>query len=371
MTKEDTELAEYQRLVLSVRDYAIFMLDPTGHVLSWNSGAQYLKGYRPEEIIGRHFSTFYTAADRERDHPAHELEVAVAEGRYEEEGWRVRKDGSQFWASVTITAVRDDDGRLTGFAKVTRDLTERKVAEDALKEAVEQLRRSNAELDRFASVAAHDMMDPLRTMSGFAEVLVETDPTPEERLQYAQHILDSGLRLSGMLQGLLAYARSGTPPAAGETAVVADTLDQVREDLAASLAERRAQVTADVPPDAVVAASGHDLRAMLQNLVSNALKFGDPATPTVRITAQREGAVWRIAVEDNGRGIAAADQATIFNAFRRAAGSSRHTGYGLGLAICERLVERRGGEIGVESAAGEGSRFWFTLPTPAAASQAH
>jgi PAS domain S-box-containing protein len=363
-------LAEYQRLVLSVRDYAIFMLDPTGHIRSWNAGAQFLKGYRPEEIIGRHFSTFYTDVDRARDHPANELEIATREGRYEEEGWRVRKDGSQFWASVTITAVRDDDGRLTGFAKVTRDLTERKAAEDALQGAVEQLRRSNAELDRFASVAAHDMMDPLRTISGFAEVLVETDPSPEQRLEYAQHILDSGLRLSGMLQGLLAYARSGTPPAAGETAVVADTLDQVRGDLAVAIAERRAQVTADVPPEAVVAASGHDLRAMLQNLVSNALKFGDSSTPTVRITAQREEPAWRITVEDNGRGIAAQDQAAIFSAFRRAAGSSRQTGYGLGLAICQRLVERRGGEIGVDSAPGQGSRFWFTLPTPAGARQA-
>jgi PAS domain S-box-containing protein len=363
------ELAEYQRLVLSVRDYAIFMLDSTGHILSWNPGAQALKGYRPEEIIGRHFSTFYTPADRARDHPAHELEIATAEGRYEEEGWRVRKDGTQFWANVTITAVRDEAGALTGFAKVTRDLTERKVAEDALQDAVEQLRRSNAELDRFASVAAHDMMDPLRTISGFAEVLVETELSPEQRLEYAQHILDSGLRLSGMLQGLLAYARSGTPPAAGETTVVRDALDQVRDDLAAAIAERRARVTTDVPAEAVVAASEHDLRAVLQNLVSNALKFGAPSAPTVHITARREDASWRIAVADNGEGIPVADQVGIFSAFRRAAGSTGQSGYGLGLAICHRLVERRGGEIGVESTPGQGSRFYFTVPTPAAANR--
>jgi signal transduction histidine kinase len=220
-------------------------------------------------------------------------------------------------------------------------------------------------------VAAHDMMDPLRTISGFAEVLVETDPTPEERREYTGHILDSSLRLSGMLQGLLSYARSGTAPTAGDTAVVTDTIDQVREDLAGRIAERGAHVVADVPQDAVVAMNGHDLRATLQNLVSNALKFGDPSAPTVRITAHREDAVWRIAVEDNGRGIAEEDQERIFNAFRRAAGSSGQSGYGLGLAICQRLVERRGGQIGVESAPGRGSRFWFTLPTPAAGKQAH
>ena len=355
-------LAEYQRLVLSVRDYAIFMLDPTGCIRSWNPGAQALKGYAPEEIIGRHFSTFYTDADRARDHPAHELEVATCEGSYEEEGWRIRKDGSRFWASVTITAVRDEEGRLTGFAKVTRDLTERKASEDALREAVEQLRHSNAELDRFASVAAHDMMDPLRTVSGFAEVLVKTDPAPEQAREYAQHILDSSLRLSGMLQGLLAYARSGTAPAAGGTAVVADVVGQVREDLAATIAERHAQVVTDLPPVAVVAANAHDLRALLQNLVSNALKFGDPAAPAIRIGAGREGSLWRIVVADNGRGVAEEDQGDIFDAFRRAPASTPQSGYGLGLAICQRLVERSGGRIGVESAPGGGSRFWFTLP---------
>ncbi len=183
------QLAEFRRLVSSVRDYAIFMLDPAGHIRSWNAGAQHLKGYEPEEIIGRHFSTFYTAEDRERRHPEHELEIAVREGRYEEEGWRLRKDGSAFWASVTITAVRDESGRLTGFAKVTRDLTERRRNEQALQKAVEELRLSNAELDRFASIAAHDMTDPLRTISGFAEVLLEGDPTAEEAQEYTQHIL--------------------------------------------------------------------------------------------------------------------------------------------------------------------------------------
>jgi len=128
---------EFRRLVSSVRDYAIFMLDPAGHILSWNIGAQHLKGYEPEEISSRHFSVFYTAEDRARDHPAHELEIAGREGRYEEEGWRIRKDGSRFWASVTITAIRDETGRLTGFAKVTRDLTERKRGEEALRAAVE------------------------------------------------------------------------------------------------------------------------------------------------------------------------------------------------------------------------------------------
>ena len=209
--EDTTELAEYQRLVLSVRDYAIFMLDPTGHVLSWNSGAQYLKGYRPEEIIGRHFSTFYTAADRERDHPAHELEVAVAEGRYQEEGWRVRKDGTQFWANITSPRVRDDHRAWPGSPRspATSPSARRPRRRSS---AVEQLRGANEELDRFASVAAHDMTTRCAPCRASPRSW-SSRPAARAGPQFARHILDSGLRLSRMLQGLLAYARSGAPPA--------------------------------------------------------------------------------------------------------------------------------------------------------------
>jgi len=353
------QLIEFRRLVLSVRDYAIFLLDPGGHILSWNMGAQHLKGYQAEEIIGRHFSTFYTAEDRARDHPAHELEIAVRDGRYEEEGWRIRKDGSRFWASVTITAIRDEDGRLTGFAKVTRDLTERKRSEEALRMAVEQLRVANEELDRFASVAAHDMTDPLRTISGFAELLVETDVSTDEGREYAQHILDSSLRLTAMLRDLLAYARAGRSGGGEALADVAAAVRQVRDDLAAAIGDRGARVDIEVPDDARVRIDPNDLRTILQNLVSNAVKFGRADAPVVAIDAEREDDDWRIEVRDNGAGIAPEHQERIFEAFERATRSG--AGYGLGLAICQRLVERHGGRIGVESPPGGGTRFWFTL----------
>jgi PAS domain S-box-containing protein len=357
----EQELSEYQRLVLSVRDYAIFMLDADGHVLSWNAGAQHLKGYTPKEIIGRHFSTFYTPDDLERDHPAHELEIAVREGRYEEEGWRVRKDGSRFWASVTITTIHDDAGGVRGFAKVTRDLTERKRNEEELHAAVEQLREANAELDRFASVAAHDMTDPLRTISGFAEVIVETEPPAEETRKYAQHILDSSLRLAAMLQGLLAYARAGRSPSRTEAVDVATAVGQVQADLAGAIGEGRAQVVVDVPAGAQVCVDPNDLRVILQNLVANGVKFGAAAQPVVTVAGERSGGEWCISVMDNGGGIAPEDQERVFAAFERAPGIGR-SGYGLGLAICQRLVDRHGGRIGVESKPPAGTRFWFTLP---------
>jgi PAS domain S-box-containing protein len=356
------ELTEFRRLVSSVRDYAIFMLDPAGHIMSWNAGARQLKGYEPEEIIGRHFSTFYTTEDRARNHPAFELEVAIREGRYEEEGWRIRKDGSTFWASVTITAIRDDEGRLTGFAKVTRDLTERKRSEDALQQAVEDLRAANEELDRFASVAAHDMTDPLRTISGFAEVLVETDPSPEEREEYTRHILDSSLRLSAMLQGLLAYARAGKDVTPGQPVELAAVLDQVHDDLAVSIRTGNAELRIDLPPGAAVVAAPNDLRIVLQNLISNAIKFGDPQAPVVTVSAAPDGDSWVVTVRDNGQGIAAEHQARVFGAFERGPGAGARGGYGLGLAICRRLIERQGGTIGIDSEPGAGAGIWFDLP---------
>jgi PAS domain S-box-containing protein len=360
--EHEVQLDEFRRLVSGVRDYAIFMLDPDGNILTWNAGAEHLKGYAPEEIIGRHFSTFYTQPDRDRDHPAHELEVAIREGRYEEEGWRVRKDGTTFWASVTITAIHNDDGRLAGFAKVTRDLTERKLAEDALQAAIEDLRRANEELDRFASVAAHDMTDPLRTISGFAEILLESPLTPEEVSEYTQHILDSSLRMSAMLDGLLTYARAGRPAAIGESVGVAEVAAQVEADLAHLIARRDARLEMAVPPQASVLADPDDLRLILQNLISNALKFGDLEAPVVELAARPAGdGGWEISVEDNGSGIAEQDRERIFNAFQRAQTGHGEVGYGLGLAICNRLVVRHGGALECVSEPGHGARFSFKL----------
>jgi PAS domain S-box-containing protein len=355
------QLEDYRRLVSSVRDYAIFRLDAGGYIRSWNAGAQRLKGYTPDEAIGRHFSMFYSQEDRDRAHPAEELEIATREGSYEEEGWRYRKDGTTFWASVTITAIRDGAGALTGFAKVTRDLTARREAEQALQHAVEELRATNAELDRFAAVAAHDLTDPLRTISGFAEVLERRDLPPTER-GYAAHIKSSSLRLTQMLRDLLTYARAGQSPTALEPVALAQAAAHVLEDLAGPIAERGAEVSVAIPAGAAVLATAGDVRLVLQNLVANAVKFADAQRPVVTIVARAGDHGWRVSVQDNGAGVPEAARERIFRAFERAQTDERGAGYGLGLAICERIVERHGGAIGLEPAQPHGSRFWFALP---------
>ena len=357
------ELEQFRRLVLGVRDYAIFLLEPGGQVASWNAGAEQLKGYEAEEIIGRHFSVFYTQEDRDRNHPGHELEIAAADGRYEEEGWRVRKDGSRFWANVTITSLHDDAGDLVGFAKITRDLTVRREAEEAQRLATEELGRVNEELDRFASVAAHDLNDPLRTVSGFAELLAHEELSPTAR-EYVEHIRAISERMSRLLTGLLDFARSGQTPDDAQSVAVEPAVRRVVEGLRSSIVERAAEIVVDVPAEAEVCAAPGDVELILQNLIANGLKFGAPETPTVRIGASREGDGWRVTVGDDGVGIAPEDRGRIFAPFERAHAKLSRGGTGLGLAICERLVQRHGGSIGVESEPGQGSTFWVLLPAP-------
>ena len=202
----------YQLMVESVRDYAIFMLDPNGHVASWNRGAQRIKGYTADEIIGRHFSAFYTPEDITSRKPARELKIATREGRFEEEGVRVRKDGSTFWANVVITAVRDDEKNLVGFAKVTRDLTERRAAQEkAIADArrVAQAEAANTTKSEFLAAMSHELRTPLNAIGGYVELLNLGigGPTTAEQQEYLGRIRKSQQHLLGIISDLLNFSR--------------------------------------------------------------------------------------------------------------------------------------------------------------------
>jgi PAS domain S-box-containing protein len=357
------QLSQLNRFVSSVRDYAIFMLDPGGHITTWNAGAAHLKGYAAEEIVGRHFSTFYSDEDRARGHPEEELAIASRDGRYEEEGWRFRKDGSRFWASVTITAVRDDQGELVGFAKVTRDLTNRRRAEERIRATQQELERMNDELKRFAAVAAHDLREPLATAAGLAQLVAAREGAALSELGRRQ--LDLAFQsLAGMqqlIEDLLSYASLDSAGGPLVPVRLGAVLGPVIRGLDAVIAERGARVESDIPDEATVLADTSGVHMLLQNLLSNALKYGGAQDPTVSISARLQDGGWRLTVADNGAGISLEDQERIFAAFERLPQAGSVRGTGLGLAICKRVVDRAGGEMGVDSAPGDGSRFWVWL----------
>ena len=210
--KTDADPTDFRLLVESVKDYAIFMLDVTGHVRSWNLGAERIKGYRAEQIIGRHFSVFYPSDVAATGKCQLELEVASREGRFEEEGWRVRQDGSRFWANVTITALRNPEGELIGFAKVTQDLSQRRAAEEAARTlaaeraALAERERTQSFQERFLAILGHDLRNPLASLDMGVGVIKQrtTDPTT---LRLLERMGASSQRMSRMIEQILDLTR--------------------------------------------------------------------------------------------------------------------------------------------------------------------
>src|SRR2546423_759894 len=253
----------FRLLVETVRDYAIFMLDGAGRVLTWNAGAQRLKGYRAEEIIGTHFACFYPADAVEAGKPARLLALAARDGRVEDEGWRVRQDGSRFWANAIITALRDPDGALIGFGKVTRDLTTRRRTE-------EQLSQSNSELERFSYSVSHDLRAPLRAINGYAQAVLEDyaaalDP---EGQRFLAIIRDSAKRGGELIDALLNFSRLRRQTLAVEPVDLTELARAVVEELRKAADPEGTDLIVDPLPPA--RGDRTLLRQVLTNLIGNA-----------------------------------------------------------------------------------------------------
>jgi PAS domain S-box-containing protein len=361
----------YKVLVDAVRDYAIFALDPTGHVVTWNTGAQRIKGYEASEIIGRHFSVFYPPEKIAEGFPQHELEVAAREGRFEDEGWRIRKDGSRFWANVVITAARDVDGRLLGFAKVTRDLTERHEAEQharANERRAAEAEAANRAKDEFLTVMSHELRTPLNAIGGYAELLALGlgGPVTEEQLDYVDRIRRSQQHLLGIINDLLNYTRVdagqvgydiGPISLAEVTAAVLPMIEL--QATGRGVALLRGTCGAEV----VARADRAKVEQVLLNLLSNAVKFTG-AGGRVTVSCAAAGGVVTLAVEDTGVGVPADRLEAIFEPFVQLGRTltTSHEGTGLGLAISRDLARAMGGDLSVESEVGVGSTFTLTLP---------
>ncbi|HEY3187661.1 MAG TPA: ATP-binding protein, partial [Solirubrobacteraceae bacterium] len=274
--------------------------------------------------------------------------------------------GSHFWANVVITSLRNDEGVLVGYAKITRDLTERREAE-------QHLRATNVELERFAVAVAHDLTEPLHTIVGLADLTARRldDRLDDESREYLDHIRGGARRLRRLLDALLEYSRTSQREMLSEPVSTGEAVRHVVNGLAARIAEAQATVDFDADALPVVQADPAMLELVLQNLISNALKFRGDEPPRVTITAHQhedQDDMCCLVVSDNGIGIAPAHRDAIFDLFQRLQPADEYPGTGTGLALVKRIVERHGGEIGVDSKVDEGSRFWFTLPAAGASS---
>ena len=361
----------FRVLVQGVKDYAIFMLDPRGRVASWNEGAQRINGYTAEEIIGRHFSAFYPAADVAAGKTKMELTVAAAEGTYEEEGWRVRKDGTCFWASVLITALRAANGELIGYAKVTRDLTERRAAQErAIADArrIAEVETASRTKSEFLAAMSHELRTPINATLGYMD-LVDAEvagPVSDQQREYITRARNSQQHLLRIINDLLNYSRVEAGQVEYEMkpvdlhTVVETVLPMVEPQAWA----KGLVVTHGPCPGGVVALTDRrHAEQIVLNLLSNAVKFTPGGGRVTAGCGFADGKVV-VTVTDTGPGIAEEFQKSIFQPFVQLGRSltSGHEGTGLGLAISRDLARALSGDLTLRSEPGEGATFTLHLP---------
>jgi PAS domain S-box-containing protein len=361
----------YQLMVEAVRDYAIFMLDPHGHVASWNRGAERIKGYTADEIIGQHFSVFYPRSAVERQHPQYELEVAARLGRFEEESVRIRKDGSQFWANVVITAVRDDDGSLVGFAKVTRDLTERRNAEmRAIADArrVAEAEAANVAKSEFLAAMSHELRTPLNAIGGYTDLLSLglAGTVTAKQVEYIERIRRSQQHLMGVITDLLNFSKIEGGHLTYDIAPIslAHAIEAIGPLVEPQARKKGVTLQIDSANHTCIAIGDRaKVDQILLNLLTNAVKF-TPASGSVRVRCRMTDTASAIDVIDTGVGIPQDKQERIFEPFVQLGRSlsSAHEGVGLGLAISRDLARAMDGDLTVVSTPGSGSTFTLTLP---------
>ncbi len=355
----------FRLLVQGVRDYAIYMLGADGQVTSWNVGAELIKGYKADEIVGHNFSRFYTEEDRARGEPARALAIALSKGKYESEARRVRKDGTLFWAHVVIDPIHDESGEHIGFAKITRDVTARREADFALQDLQSELAhvRRVSEISTLATSLAHELNQPLTAIANYAEGarMLLDGFTHDEAVS----------KLSGMLEASAAQAlRAGKIVRSlrefmsrGRTAYSSENLQQlITEANALALVgtrEHGIEVEIDLDPKAEqVLADRIQIQQVLVNLIRNGIDamIGSPRR-RLRIGSQREGDCVRVFVEDSGSGIDETVAARLFQPFS----TSKQSGMGVGLSICRTIIEAHRGKIWFEPVPSGGTIFSFTL----------
>jgi len=357
-------------MIDEVEDYAILMLDRNGIILNWNKGAEKIKGYKEADIVGRHFRVLYRPEDREAGLPEQLIGHAAKHGKAIHEGWRMKKDGTFFWASTVITALHGNNGELIGFSKVTRDLTERKQTEDKLLRYARQLEAQNQELRQFAYAAAHDMKEPLRKIQLYYSAILERKDEPALSTAtklYLERSADAATRMQQLIDDLLLYSRVA---GSAENLEPVD-LNKMWKEACGEFHETIEQLGATVQTARLPTVKGvpFQLRQLFLNLLSNSLKYRDSTRPphievaatTVRLPekADARDGQWfeRIDIRDNGIGFDPAQSKKIFNVFERLHTRDQYNGTGIGLSICKKIMENCRGFIQATATPGQGATF--------------
>lgn len=348
----------FRLLVEGVKDYAIFALDPSGRIISWNAGARHIKGYEANEIIGHHFSRFYPEDAIRAGWPQTELDQATRLGRFEDEGWRIRKDGTRFWANVVITALHLPTGELSGFAKVTRDLTDRKRSE--------RFEADAREMGEFVAMLGHELRNPLSPIRTAADFALQNLDKPERLRPVIEIIQRQSGHMAALVDDLLDVSRitRGLIRIERRRLWIHDVLERAVEILAPAIAQKGHALTVDSGHRALVRGDMVRLTQVMVNLIGNACKYTmDHGRINVLVDVRPDEVA--IVVEDSGIGIRPELLPRMFDLFtqdQRALHRSEG-GLGIGLSIAKRLVEMHGGTIGAYSEGpGCGSRFTVVLP---------
>ncbi|MFY0481631.1 sensor histidine kinase [Flavobacterium sp. PLA-1-15] len=370
LTVEDSE-DRYHKMIDEVQDYAILLMDKDGYIQNWNKGAQNIKGYREEEIIGKNFRVFYLKEDQESKLPEKLIEQATRTGKANHEGWRVRKDGTTFWGNIVITALHDKEHNIIGFSKVTRDLTERKIADDQLRYYAQSIESQNQQLEQFAYIASHDLQEPLRKIRVFASILEDNIDNITVVKNNIDKINIAATRMSALITDILKYSQLSQLDMHFQETDLNETLNSVKNDFDLIMEQKGVVIENSALP--VIKGIPMQLHQLFANLISNAIKFST-VEPSIKIDYEiidgdaihqypdlpLKNSYHKISFKDNGIGFEQqfADQA--FKLFHRL--HEKTSGTGIGLALCKKVVENHNGYISVYSKPGEGTNFTIFFP---------
>lgn len=360
-----------------IQNYAIYSLDLNGHITSWNKGAENIKGWTKDEVLGRYYDFLYTDADKQAGKPEKNLKEALQFGVHEEIGFRVKKDGTLFLADVTMSQIHEEgNGKHTGYVKVVKDVTNQRKLEDAqidannlLKHEVERRKKienaltlSNEELNAFASAASHDLQEPLRMVVSYLQLIERRYGTSldEDGKEFLDFAVDGATRMKVLINDLVEYSRIDTLGKKLIPTNVEDSLKRALDNNQVLIEENKALISYDKLP--TIMSDEVQLTRLFQNLIANAIKFRGNAKPKIQVKVQNKKDEWIFSVADNGRGIEKKYLKDIFVIFKQLGKRSERKGSGIGLALVKKIVSHHGGTIWAESKVGKGTTIYFSIP---------